>query len=102
MESTDVVAPEGMTGCAHAQATAQRRGEVLVRTVRIARPLSRVALAAGIRGTTPDQSRAAGSRCRHLRYQVVVDQRVDVVEMLPGRAVEGDGISWHAFTEIGL
>src|SRR5712692_8033438 len=102
METTDVVAPEAMTGCAHAQATAQRRGEVLVRTVRIACPLRRVPLAAGIRRTTPDQPRAAGRRCRHLRYQVVVDQRVDVVELLPGRAVEGVGISWNAFTEIGL
>ena len=116
VEAADVVTPEGVAAGAQTQASAQGRGQVLVRGVRIARPLRGVTLAARVRGSAPDHARAScflssstGQRLRvscflsrttgqqrrltcflgcNTGHQVVVDQRIDGAERLRNAATE--------------
>src|SRR5450631_2506727 len=96
------MAPEGMSAHCHAQPTTQRRGHGGKRTVGIATPLSRVALSTSIGCTRPYQPCVTSLLRRYICNKIIVEQRVQVMQLFSTHSIVCDSIDRYPLTKIGF
>ena len=80
---------------------AQTRGHVGKGAAGIAAPVHGIPLGAGVARTSPDQA-VAVDITRRVKDRLLIEQWIEVVQPLGGRAVERHGIVRQVFGEVGL